>query len=192
MYADPIQPTIAVISASPTPAARASLLAGAAIASLSECGALVRRVELTRLPSAALFDGAPSDALARTIAAVRGADAAVLVAPDEGAACGGLLPALLRALPTGALGAKPVLPLLLGGAPGSLASYGARLVSALADAGAAPLSPRLFGADATWSALDPGGDIAAAIDEAVGGMIEALTRGAPTNNPRPGAFVGCA
>ncbi|MBN8644940.1 MAG: NAD(P)H-dependent oxidoreductase, partial [Planctomycetes bacterium] len=107
-------PTALVLSASAGSASRAAALTACAIVSLGDQHMPLQRVELSLISPVALYEGVASERLSAASDAVRRADVVVAVAPLPGAACGGLLPAFLDALPVNALKGKVVVPLLFG------------------------------------------------------------------------------
>lgn len=170
--------TAAVVSASVTPASRAAILAGCAVATLSEQGTPLRRVELARLPAAAIHDGLPSDRMDAAVGAVRSSNVIVVVVPAEGAAFSGLLPAFLAAVPVESWRGKTIVPLLIGGEPTALARFEARLRSRFEALGARVALGELFDADDDFTGFEADASLTARVDRAI---VEAL----PIPQPLP-------
>ncbi len=163
----PSNPTALVVSASAGSASRVSLLAGCAIIALGEAHMPMQRVELSRVSPAALYDGLASDKLDRAVRGVADADLVVLVAPGEGAAYSGLLPAFLDALPDGALAGKVVVPILAGADPVTLARFEGTLRRRLELAGASVALGELFDAADEFTGTSADRVLEARVDRAV-------------------------
>lgn len=163
-------PTALVLSASAGSASRAAALTACAIVSLGDQHMPLQRVELSLISPVALYEGVASERLSAASDAVRRADVVVAVAPLPGAACGGLLPAFLDALPVNALKGKVVVPLLFGGDAEALARFETALRRRLEGAGATVALGELFDArgDFAGDAAETGGpEVAARVSIAV-------------------------
>jgi FMN reductase len=169
-----VNPSALVLSASAGVASRASVLAGCALVSAGDEHMTAQRVELSRISPVALYDGVPSDRLDNALAAVDVADVLVVVAPVEGAAYGGLLPAFLDRLAPGALEGKVVVPLLLGGDPAALARFEASLRRRLENAGAVVALGEVFDASDDFSGVGGDARIDARVARAVSEGVIAL------------------
>lgn len=184
--------TVVTMSAGPAAGSGSDALLSVVGNRISHFGHAIVPLVLRELPADALLGADLTDPdIARAVAAVEAADGVVVISPVLRSAYSGLLKVFLDLLPHGALGGKPVLPLLTGDVPEQALAVDYALRPVLGSLGADPLGPGGFVLESQIRAYPGGGvvlDAASALPVALvtDAFLASLARQVPAT-PLPRA-----
>ncbi|WP_084187388.1 NADPH-dependent FMN reductase [Andreprevotia chitinilytica] len=188
-------PYVITLSGSPADRSRSTHMLNTAEALLGERGIAVRRIDIRKLPAAALMVADTSNVqLREALEVVEHAQAVIIATPLYKSAYSGLLKIFLDALPQAALAQKPVLPLATGGSLAHLLALDYALKPVLASLGAQHVLSNVFATeqDVVWRddryvLAEP---IAARLAEAIDAFVQVLEDAAELRRFRSNALVG--
>lgn len=172
-----IVPDIVMLSGSPAAPSRSEHLLCVAETMMSALGYGIQRIDIRRLPAAALLQCDREHPIVRSaLDAVAAARGVVVATPLYNAAYSGVLKLFLDLLPRAAFSGKPVLPVATGGSLAHLLALDYALKPVLAALGARLVLDNVFAAERDVARTDAGYEVTDALEQRLSAAVQSLAR----------------